>query len=88
MRSSLPRRLLRSPWLYVAMGLGALGLIFGLLAATWLYDHDDRVRFRPMHRRHDGADVGGGGTGSGEGQRRHRTRSARMLRINAAIDAA
>ncbi len=46
MPSSFARRLLRSPWLYVAVGLGALGLVSGLLAANWLYNHDDRVRFR------------------------------------------
>jgi tetratricopeptide (TPR) repeat protein len=46
MQSSLPRRLLRSPWLYVVVAGGAVLLILGLLAATWLYDHDDRVRFR------------------------------------------
>ena len=46
MQSSFPRRLLRSPYLYVALGLGVLGLIAGLLIANWLYNHDDRVRFR------------------------------------------
>ena len=46
MQSSFPRRLLRSPYLYVALGLGVLGLIAGLFIANWLYNHDDRVRFR------------------------------------------
>ncbi len=46
MLSSFPRRLLRSPLLYVVIGIGVLVLIFGLLAANWLYNHDDRVRFR------------------------------------------
>lgn len=46
MQPSLPRRLLRSPYLYVAVGIGALALIFGLAAANWLYNTDDRVRFR------------------------------------------
>jgi tetratricopeptide (TPR) repeat protein len=45
MQSSLPRRILRSPWLYVAAGITTLVLLFGVLAGSWLYDHDDRVRF-------------------------------------------
>ena len=46
MPSTFLRRLLRSAWLYVVLGLGGLALVSGLLAANWLYNHDDRVRFR------------------------------------------
>jgi tetratricopeptide (TPR) repeat protein len=45
MQPTLGRRLLRSPWPYLGLGLLSLSLAF-LLIANWFYEHDLRVRFR------------------------------------------
>ena len=45
MQLKFARRLLRSPWPYLALSLGALVLV-GLVAATYFYEHNSSVRFR------------------------------------------
>jgi tetratricopeptide (TPR) repeat protein len=45
MQLKFARRLMRSPWPYLFLLLAALGLV-GVVAATYLYEHDSRVRFR------------------------------------------
>jgi tetratricopeptide (TPR) repeat protein len=45
MQLKFARRLFRSPWPYLALSLAAV-LLVGLVAATYLYEHDTRVRFR------------------------------------------
>jgi tetratricopeptide (TPR) repeat protein len=45
MQSTFARRLLRSPWPYLGLGLTSLSLAL-LLIANWFYEHDLRVRFR------------------------------------------
>lgn len=45
MQPPFARRLLRSPWPYLGLGLAALAMA-ALLLANWFYEHDSRVRFR------------------------------------------
>ena len=44
MRASLPLRVLRSPWLYLSIGIFAL-LAAGLVMADWSYNSNDWVRY-------------------------------------------